>query len=263
MASPIFQTSKAYSASEIDEKIYGDLKNAGYTRLNVSCKRSVDTRHELISCAILKRHGFDDSVCVIVGGHHGLPPTNKKLENMLDCDVECGFEDDVWLQAQDALVEMALGVAGISKEDAIGIKILRSVQVILSGLVILADWIASSEEMVDLPIKWQPHHPPNMYMERFNITKPHPVQSKLLDIAKAPGIFIAEAPMGEGKTEAALAAAEALAHKTGSRGIYFALPSQATSKCYANPRKRLDWQLHSPRWCYEYPFITWQGRAKR
>lgn len=43
------------------------------------------------------------------------------------------------------------------------------------------------------------------------------------------GIAIVESPMGEGKTEAAMFLADAWNARLGTRGIYFALPTQATS----------------------------------
>lgn len=62
-----------------------------------------------------------------------------------------------------------------------------------------------------------------------SLLSPRPLQSALIDSVVGPGLYIVEAPMGMGKTEAALAAAYRRWHEGGERGLYFALPTQLTS----------------------------------
>ncbi|MHB0977703.1 MAG: CRISPR-associated helicase Cas3' [Candidatus Aquicultorales bacterium] len=58
---------------------------------------------------------------------------------------------------------------------------------------------------------------------------PNEMQKKALEIISRPGVYVIEAPMGTGKTEAALWAAYQLLVTGKATGIYFALPTQATS----------------------------------
>ncbi len=58
---------------------------------------------------------------------------------------------------------------------------------------------------------------------------PNEMQEKTLAAVSAPGVYVIEAPMGMGKTEAALWAAYQLLVSGKATGIYFALPTQATS----------------------------------
>jgi CRISPR-associated endonuclease/helicase Cas3 len=59
--------------------------------------------------------------------------------------------------------------------------------------------------------------------------EPRPLQRALIDLSTGPGLYIVEAPMGMGKTEAALAAAYRRWTEGDERGLYFALPTQLTS----------------------------------
>jgi len=58
---------------------------------------------------------------------------------------------------------------------------------------------------------------------------PNDLQLQALEVITEPGIYAIEAPMGLGKTEAALACAYRLLTEDKASGIYFALPTQVTS----------------------------------
>ncbi|MBP9013270.1 MAG: CRISPR-associated helicase Cas3' [Smithella sp.] len=58
---------------------------------------------------------------------------------------------------------------------------------------------------------------------------PNDMQEKAYNAISDPGVYVIEAPMGIGKTEAALWAAYKLLVARKATGIYFALPTQATS----------------------------------
>jgi CRISPR-associated endonuclease/helicase Cas3 len=61
------------------------------------------------------------------------------------------------------------------------------------------------------------------------IWTPNEMQEKTLFTVSGPGVYVIEAPMGMGKTEAALWAGYKLLVSGKANGIYFALPTQATS----------------------------------
>ncbi len=130
---------------------------------------------------------------------------------------------------------------------------------LLSGLTSFADWIGSNEEWFpfgkpedcgNLPewltrrrdcaeraldtIGWEQRTPlmqeAKTFEQVFNFA-PRPLQQAVADALKSldsPAILLIEAPMGEGKTEAAFYAHLEMQRRNGHRGLYMALPTKAT-----------------------------------
>lgn len=125
----------------------------------------------------------------------------------------------------------------------------------LAGLTTVADWIGSNEryfstvghEIENIPAlaqsaladigfrqlqiaKGLSFH--DLFHDKEHPEKrwaPNEMQEKAFTEVKGSGVYIIEAPMGMGKTEAALWAAYRLLTAGQANGIYFALPTQATS----------------------------------
>lgn len=131
---------------------------------------------------------------------------------------------------------------------------------LIAGLTSFADWIGSNEVFFPFGTRedcddlarwfearrknraeyaldqmgWFPRLPlvqhPRSFDAVFGLT-PRPLQQAMvdaLDTIDRPVILLVEAPMGEGKTEAALYAHLELQRRLGHRGLYVALPTKAT-----------------------------------
>lgn len=107
---------------------------------------------------------------------------------------------------------------------------------ILTGLIIISDWIASSQNVEEAFHAMNFYHHDSLaplHFENCFGNTPRDLQQKVMQkfdaMTEMPLTTIIEAPPGEGKTELAIW----LAHKIGKywnkNGIYFALPTAATS----------------------------------
>lgn len=233
------------------------------------------TAGHIILADWLHHHGCTDPhpYAVVVGGHHGAPPTDEGLRDVQMRRYLLG--DQAWEHAQQELLAWMTerSAAGERISDWGEVRLSQPVQAVLTGIVIVADWIASNEdffpylldgsdadrlhsgwELLDLPVPWLPVAAPmgveDLFDARFELpagAAPRPVQRTVAHLATTmptPGMMIVEAAMGEGKTEAALAAVELLARRTGASGCYLALPTRATSDAMFG--RMLSWLRHLP-----------------
>jgi CRISPR-associated endonuclease/helicase Cas3 len=217
---------------------------------------------------LIERHGWTGratgQVTAIVGGHHGVPPEHLDVQAIsvhpeLLRTPGSGGE---WREVQWELLDACAAAYEVRERLSAWrqVKLSQPVQVLLNALVIVADWIASNGELfpyfpeevprteqeriegaweqLQLPPPWaaiEPQQAPNeLFGQRFSLppgSRVRPVQEAALRMARemsAPGLMVIEAPMGEGKTEAALAVAEVFAGRSGAGGCFVALPTMAT-----------------------------------
>jgi CRISPR system Cascade subunit CasA len=203
---------------------------------------------------------------VMAGGHHGVPPDHTQIHN-LDAHPELlrtpGPSEAVWRRVQGEFLDACADAfqVGDRLADWQRVKLPQPVQVLLTAVVIVSDWIASNPDLfpyfpeehprgeaerivaawrgLRLPAPWAPNEPREpaveLFATRFDLppgARVRPVQEQAVAMARAmprPGMLVIEAPMGEGKTEAALAVAEVFAARSGAGGCYVALPTMATS----------------------------------
>lgn len=226
-----------------------------------------DTPHALASEAILLKLGCREGVASIAGAHHGRPSAWADVRDQISgaCTAVENFYgkrgkyrklfESLWKEWIDFSLECA-GFSELSDLPDMAVP----AQVVISGMLVTADWIASNTtyfplisadqkgEFGDYPKRienaWTTIGFPNMweskarfglddeaFKERFGFL-PNPTQADIISTAtdaESSGIYIIEAPMGLGKTEAALALSEILAARAGAGGMFFGMPTQATS----------------------------------
>ncbi|WP_446456088.1 CRISPR-associated helicase Cas3' [Tuanshanicoccus lijuaniae] len=267
-ALPNFQTKVGYNNStDFDNLLIEKVMTLGFDDLSSErFEFSSYTPHALAGQVILQQAGVNEQIASIIGGHHGKP-----IDDDFQIESQYAYKKNyyqteninnpvynLWRQEQRKILNRALEISGFSSPEEVP-TISQPSQVILSGLLIMADWVASNdnffplvnvdddilminqEERISAGInKWgqihsivfkEPSDIYNLYKNRFTFS-PRSFQDKfsqVIDSTENAGIFILEAPMGLGKTEAALIGAEQLAYKKGRGGIFFGLPTQATA----------------------------------
>lgn len=225
------------------------------------------TPHAFSGEAILLRKGCPEGIAAIVGAHHGVPYSGAEdpedlmeyyEENFYGNKGKSDIQGQNWNRLWENWIEMALSYSGYQNLDELP-DVNVPVQMILSGLLMMADWIASNTDYaplisleengertkypertehiwkrLNLPDQWMPccwYMDDDIFRQKYGFF-PNEMQRQMIkeaEEAQTPGIYVLEAQMGLGKTEAALSAAEILASKWHCEGIFFGLPTQATA----------------------------------
>ncbi|ABK99950.1 CRISPR-associated helicase/endonuclease Cas3 [Pelobacter propionicus] len=234
------------------------------TGIDTGRSPNTDINHAYVSqialTEILLEKGWPDELAELVadavGCHHGNRASSIRL-NYLSGDRRAIGKGD-WTQARLGLVDAVLNVF-MPVQNPVKQTLSGPDFMLLSGLTSFADWIGSNEEWFpfggaeecgDLPgwfqkrrhnadlaldaIGWEPRTPlssePKSFQQVFDFV-PRPLQQAVADVLvglSEPAIILVEAPMGEGKTEAAFFAHLELQRRFGHRGLYVALPTKAT-----------------------------------
>lgn len=256
-ASPAFQAKDPLLAARV--------QGAGLTWRELD-RNSRKWHHTLAGAVVVRRvlrtAGWSRAavrwVWPLVAGHHGVVPGEHKLVDPPGRGNAQGTGR--WELVQDELVHRVAVELGLDLRAVAPSQVpRRGVQLALAGAIIMADWIASDGShfpgvaaLADVSMErareraarawkalslrggWSPSSLPvfeDPVAARFG--KPaRAMQLEAVRLAEqmpAPGLLIVEAPMGEGKTEAALTAVEVLARRFGADGIYVGMPTQATS----------------------------------
>lgn len=202
----------------------------------------------------------------VIGGHHGLNPSAADLKDAVDYGL---LEPVGWSEVRREILQRVAGLSGVEPYlqtwTRSGFSL--SARVLVQGIVILADWIASNVELfpygdrrdssvraqealaaLAFPPPWRPASPTgavNLFGQRFpalGSACPNVIQEeahRLASEATQPGLILIEARPGQGKTEAGLMAAEVLASRFSLGGAFVGLPTMAT----ANPMfvRVADW----------------------
>jgi len=226
-------------------------------------EQEMEPDHGKVTHAILQEYfcekGVDETTATflsaVLGGHHGRlnPPNDRGFrprKSIVDEHSGIDWEKER-KQAADAVVsQFGARLSELTAADS------SPLLWWLAGLTSVADWIGSDKRY--FPVEGgmevaQAAEAAEKCLQEIGFTRPKIVQGlsfhdlfhnpeepddrfvpnkmqiDALSTITGTGVYIIEAPMGMGKTEAALGAAYNLLVSGNASGIYFALPTQATS----------------------------------
>ena len=201
------------------------------------------------------------SLAAVIGGHHGIIPTSSEYGPASHCFMASHLGSEEWTEVRKEILSRLAGAIGVENcavpQTPTGAD--RGFSLVLAGLISVADWIGSNREFFEpkgFPADWDAYVEESRqqaegavdalgwtgwraerteavdFRALFEFEETRPLQDvveRLVNDRIGPALLLVEGPMGEGKTEAAIYAADRHTHERGGRGMYVALPTTATS----------------------------------
>lgn len=280
-ASPYFQQKVPSLSQRVTHQGYGS---------DVTSKEIYANPHSIISAHTLiswfeQHRGFKLSPADrefwfhVIAGHHGAYSEFSLPSDALLREIRIWPE---WQEARFVLLDKLTGEHGLEEESLRGLASIfggrvennmlsTSAAALITGLLISADWVASSTDnfpltnsepqdqdyrtkdaltRINLGNHWQPGEvTTESFLDRFSL----PASATMRNVQEAvvklghqldqPALVILENETGSGKTEAALALAEIMAEKFGFNGLFFAQPTRVTSNAIF--ARVAEWLIHS------------------
>ncbi|MFD0883241.1 CRISPR-associated helicase Cas3' [Streptosporangium algeriense] len=207
------------------------------------------------------RRDVGHQIAQLLGGHHGRFCPAMRRQEMKDPRSRPGIGRGAWEEQCRAHAATLRELTGA--DEALRERLPVPTAVVVLGIVIVADWLASQESFItarmpgpgwkaapsELRAHWEKSvadapqvvrdaglgrglFEDRSFKELFDFD-PNPLQASVMeelpDLVNGPGLVLATAAPGEGKTEMALYAAGVLARACEANGLGFCLPTMATT----------------------------------
>lgn len=248
------------------EHLVSNLTDAGLPLRVSGLETGAKMPHGICSGVVilnwLMDEGFDyptaELLSSVTDAHHGVPSPDEERDYI---ETILSTYSKEWREVHRELLDTmadAVGVRDTLEVLKAGNQIDAAAIQLLTGLVVIADWIASNPEAFPMVVSGTQEERVQRGMQATDLTNPwagkavegdvdkqyqssfdwpeayraRSVQKAMVEAAKTvtePTLIILEAETGVGKTEAALAAAHVIANATDAQGIYFAAPTMATA----------------------------------
>jgi len=255
-ASPAFQLQVEKTRAKVKQRLRDNGLTVSSTRTSKYTPHGVITAAtipSILTAAFGMGSRIANRIGTVIGGHHGVFPTNSEIQGVSST----ARGNQGWDRHRRAMVDQLAAVLDVPR-DRLPDRIDNATAMTLAGFVSVSDWVGSNTDFFPYTVPTSAEayaccaekgagraldalgflmRPGPREVRGFTelfpgIPKPndlqHSIESLTRDLTE-PGLVIIEAPMGEGKTEAAIYLADNWAASAGQEGHYFALPTQATS----------------------------------